>query len=242
VGTTILFGLLRRSAVVLDEEFPTIGIAPGALSGTWFQELSEAIRQESNRRIASVDYDGASALSNLKSKFLSLTAAEAHRSRVGRSAQPAPVHDDASADAKKNAAQFATEALGSLRKETATPGARSRSWKRTARAGGVGLLVLLALALANMVLWDEGRVASAELAQVSRFLSDGKRNGDGAGTAFVGTLSDGWSELDAAQQAEAADSLVEALRERGIREIMIYDGDHRLRIQALGSQAARVVR
>jgi hypothetical protein len=44
------------------------------------------------------------------------------------------------------------------------------------------------------------------------------------------------------QQEEAAEALVRSLRERGVREIMVYDDHHRLRIQALGSQPARVVR
>ena len=36
--------------------------------------------------------------------------------------------------------------------------------------------------------------------------------------------------------------MVQALREQGIREIMVYDDDQRLRIQALGSQPPRVIR
>jgi hypothetical protein len=239
-GTTILLGLLCRSAAVLDGEFPAVGIAPAALSGAWIQELAEALRQETNRRITD-DYDGATRLSALKSKFLTPSSIAGRRSRGERAAPPpAPVHDDAAAAARKNATQLASAALGSMRKESATPGNRSRRWKQV--AGALGVVVLFALAAANTIAWDEGRVGRAELMQVSPFLADGKRNANGAGTAFVGTLDVGWSELDASQQAEAADSLVQALRERGVREIMIYDDDRQLRIQALGSQPARVVR
>ena len=237
-GTTILVGLLCRSAVVLDAEFPAIGIAPNALSGAWIQELSEALQQEVNRRITSDGYDAACVLSSLKSKFLSPAGAESRRSRVQPPVKPPmPIHDNASEGAEKNATQWTHEALGSLRKETATPGLRKWPWDRIARAGVVGLFVLVALAMANTVLWDEGRIAHAELAQVSRFLSDGKRSG----TSFAGTLDDAWSGLEVAQQADAADKLVQALRERGVREIMVYDDDHHLRIQALGSQPARVI-
>ena len=203
------------------------------------QELAEALRQETNRPSPATITTGLRPV-DLKSKFLTLTGAEALRSRVNRPGQPVPIHDD-SAGAKKNATQLANRALESLRKETPPLGMRNWPWKRTARVGAVGLLVLLALAMANTVLWDEGRVARAELVKLSRFLSDGKRNGSGSGTAFVGTLDHGWSELEAAQQAEAADKLVQALRQRGVREIMVYDDDHQLRIQALGSQPARVI-
>jgi len=237
-GTTILFGLLCRSAVVLDAEFPAIGIAPNALSGAWIRELADALQQEVNRRITGDDYDGACVLSNLKSKFLSPAGAEARRSQVRQPAQPPlPTHDEASEGAEKNATQWAHEALGSLRKERATPGLRNWPWDRIARAGLVGLFAVVALALANTILWDEGSVARAELAQLSPLLSDGKRSG----TAFAGTLDDEWSELELAQQAETADKLVQALRERGVREIMLYDDDHHLRVQALGSQPARVI-
>ncbi len=103
-----------------------------------------------------------------------------------------------------------------------------------------GLLALAALALVNAIFWDKGRVAHDDLARLSSYLSSARRSGEGSGPAFVGTLDDAWSQLDAAAQAAAADTLVQALRMRGVREIMIYDDDERLRIQALGSQPPRV--
>ena len=143
--------------------------------------------------------------------------------------------------AGENATQLANQALESLRSDGAPPRLRDWPWKRIARAGAVGLLALVTLALVNTVLWDEGRVARAELGQLSPYLSDGKRSGEGTGPAFVGTLDDRWSELAAAEQAKAAERLVQALRKRGVRAIMIYDDDQRLRIQALGSQPPRVI-
>jgi hypothetical protein len=133
-------------------------------------------------------------------------------------------------------------ALQSLRKEAVTPGWRDLPWARIARAGAAGMVVLVALVLVDTIVWEKGRVGRAELAQMSPFLAHGKRSDDGTGAAFAGTLDDDWSELAAAKQEEAAEALVRSLRERGVREIMVYDDHHRLRIQALGSQPARVVR
>jgi len=239
-GTTILFGLLCRSAVVLEEEFPAIGIAPSEFSGAWSQELADLLQQEVNRRIAS-DYSGASALTDLKSRFLTHTGSG--RSRVRRAVQSSmQIREDASERRGESATQMTKNALQSLRKEPVTPGWRDWPWARIARAGAAGMLVLVALVLVDTIVWGKGRVGRAELAQMSPFLAHGKRSEDGTGTAFAGTLDNEWSELAPAKQEEAAEALVRSLRERGVREIMVYDDHHRLRIQALGSQPARVVR
>lgn len=101
-------------------------------------------------------------------------------------------------------------------------------------------MVALAVTLAYSHFWDAGRIAGAELAALSPYLSSGTRSDEGVGRAFVGTLDAQWSLADAEQTLEA-DHLVEALREQGVHEIMIYDGDRRLRIQALGAQPARII-
>ena len=102
-----------------------------------------------------------------------------------------------------------------------------------------GLFVLVALVLVDTIVWGEGASPARSSSSRPRSSRTGSAVRSGTGTAFAGTLDDEWSELAPAQQAEAADALVAALRERGVREIMVYDGEHRLRIQALGSQPAR---
>jgi hypothetical protein len=88
----------------------------------------------------------------------------------------------------------------------------------------------------NAIYFDKSRVASEELAKLSPFLTKGKRSGEGMGTAFVGSLHDVWYELEAVEQKLAAEELVEALRAKGLSEIMIYDDERRLRVQALGNR------
>jgi hypothetical protein len=240
LGTTVLVGLLRRSAVVLDEELPAIGIASSQLSGAWTEELGEALQQQVNRRIAKDDYDGACALTDLKGKFLTAGMARVPRaSPIQRPARPPAPREK---DARTRAKEIAEEALESLSEEEATLPLRGLPWARIARAGGVGLIAVLALAMVNTIFWDKGRVDRAELAAMSPFLSSGERSDLGTGDAFVGSLGDEWSQLDVDAQATAAETMVQALREQGIREIMVYDDDQRLRIQALGSQPPRVIR
>ncbi len=240
-ATTILVGLLSRSAVVLADEFPAVGIAPDELSGAWTKELDDAFQKESNRRIAADDYQGACDLSDLKSRFLSGARSGARRTAGMR---PEPTPEPAQAPAPESAAERRAPAArprGTPKQEDARPGLRDLPWGRLGAVGGGGLFLVGALVLLQIFVLDTGRVSRDELTELSPFLSAGRRNGDGQGPGFVGTLEDVWSQLDAAEQELAASELVEALRARGVREVMIYDDERRLRIQALGSQPPRIV-
>jgi hypothetical protein len=240
---TILVGLLNRSAVVLDDEFPAIGISPTQLSGAWTEELDQALQQEATRRIADGDYEGACVLSDLKSKFLSVTMIEVNRKNRGRAparlAAPARKEPDR---VREEARQISQQELAAEETKPEAGSWKSWPWKKLAWAGTAAAVTLVALALAKALLWDVGRFGGDELARVSPFLSSGVRSGDGSGPAFVGKVHSAWFELEDAQQTQAAIALVQQLRERGVREVMVYDGTGRLRIQALGDRPPRVVR
>ncbi|MDJ0849515.1 MAG: hypothetical protein QNK04_14175 [Myxococcota bacterium] len=237
-ATTILVGLLCRSAVVLADEFPAIGIAPEQLSGAWLAELDDAFQKESNRRIAADDYQGACDLSDLKSRFLSGAKGGSRR----------PRSEPAAAPASGDAGEQASSAKPRAGREAGEPkpgrlGEAFRDWPWARLAGLAGGAALLAIALLGLhtYLADTARVDGDELTAVSAFLADGKRNGKGRGQGFVGTLEPVWLELEPAEQELAAGELVDALRARGVREIMIYDDERRLRIQAFGNGPPRVV-
>jgi hypothetical protein len=71
---------------------------------------------------------------------------------------------------------------------------------------------------------------------VSAYLIDGKRDRDGVGTAFVGTIDERWLALPPAERQAAAEELVSGLGERGVAQVMIYDAERTLRIQRLGAR------
>jgi hypothetical protein len=235
-GTTVLLGLLCRSSVVLDEEYPAIGIATHELTGAWSRELADLLQQEVNRRIAK-DYGRASMLTELKSRFLTVTRP---KQRTPRATPPQLTIGE---PAEERSAQGARPS-SRVKKEPEPAPTRWRQWPwaTTARVSAIGLLAGVALLALVDLVWSEGRVGNAELEQLSPYLSHGKRSDAGAGTAFVGTLEDAWSALEPGRQQVAADALVAALRERGVREIMVYDDEQHLRIQALGEQPARIIR
>jgi hypothetical protein len=240
-GTTILVGLLCRSAVVLEDELPEIGITPQRLSGEWVQELDEALKQEVNRRIGGDDYKEACLISELKSKFLYAPMTEVHRKNRGRGpARPiAPPEEDVGRAAK----EIAQEALEHERAEASAKGRIDwRNWP-IARVGAAACSVLLALSLVGALLLrgDLESFGSDQLDRISPYLSSGARSDDGKGPAFVGTIDGKWSTLGTAQQMQAARDLVRALRAQGVREIMVFDEERHLRIQALGSQPVRII-
>ncbi len=115
-------------------------------------------------------------------------------------------------------------------------------WARIAKGGAFaalcGLIAVVAFTNRNP---DLERLAPEELEFVSSYLTQGERNGRGSGPAFVGTLDEAWNALPLEHREISAHELVSRLRRRGVNQIMIYDADDRIRIQALGDQPTRVL-
>ena len=88
---------------------------------------------------------------------------------------------------------------------------------------------------------DLDRMNASQLAQLSPYLEAGKRDGEGAGRSFVGEIADTWLTLPPNEREMIAEDLVDRLRAQGMQQVMIYDADRRVRIQALGSQPTRVL-
>jgi len=147
---------------------------------------------------------------------------------------------------EREARQLAGEALEKSRSRTDDAGAhdwkdwRHWPWMRLARFAGAVVAIACWALLPLLCGGDLDRLSGSELERVSLYLSRGARNGEGRGPA-VGTIDDDGSELSPDARNAAATKLVEALRSRGVREIMVYDSDRRLRIQALGKQSIRIV-
>jgi hypothetical protein len=102
---------------------------------------------------------------------------------------------------------------------------------------------LLVFGMGGTLLWggDHARFSRDQLDRVSPYLSRGARSENGLGAAFVGGIRDGWSALPASNRTLVAADLVKTLRESGVRDVMIYDDDGLLRIQALGEQSPRLL-
>jgi hypothetical protein len=251
-GAVVLIGLLCRSSVVLEEEFPAAGIPSALIFDVWVPELAELIQDKVNHGIAGDDYREACLLSELKSKFLYTSMADVHRKNRGHSAPKAPESEPAQPRTDETAKQIARQALREFDAERladepgngpAWRGWKSWPWKRigAVAAAVCGAAFVFAIGGPLLLESDHDRFDRDALDRVSPYLSKGTRNGSGSGTGFVGRIRDGWAALDVADRQLVATDLVEALREQGVRDVMIYDDEGQLRIQALGIRPAQVV-
>ena len=258
-GTAILVGLIERSLVVLEDELVALGIAPAHLTGVWVRELDEALKAETNALIASDAYDEACAIAGLKSKFLNGGAAPVQPlpRPTPVAARVVPVQEDAApeeeldaepeeepVDVLAQARALAADALDETQAEASRgAGFVVPDWLRTlgAIAATIVVVAMSASVIQTHSTSDLDRFSGAQLETVSPYLTHGHRNGYGSGTAFVGFLGDEWNALDAEARTEAALDLVASLRAQGVRDIMVYDGNDRLRLQLLGDQPLRLV-
>ncbi len=122
------------------------------------------------------------------------------------------------------------------------------AWKgwRVRHLAAIGIAMagaLLVFGMGRTLLWggDHARFSRDQLDRVSPYLSRGARSENGRGPAFVARIRDGWSALQASKRTLVAADLVETLRKSGVRDVMIYDDDGLLRIQALGEQSPRLL-
>ncbi|MBW2495069.1 MAG: hypothetical protein JRE43_09995, partial [Deltaproteobacteria bacterium] len=246
----ILVGLMCRASVVLEDEFPAIGVTSSQLFEEWVPELSEALQQKVNRGISDDDYREACLLSELKSRYLYASMAEMRRVESS-GPMPTPKAIEAAGTLELEETMElaeppgAAETADSIMREAILDSHRaSQSAERLARKALLNrrlVTIGVALAVALLALWigrgllfesDQMRFNRDQLDQVSPFLSYGARNGNGRGPAFVGEIRDGWSALQLSDRILVVTDLVETLREAGVRDVMIYDDDGFLRIQA----------
>ncbi len=244
-GTAILIGLLCRSAVILEAEFPAIGIAPDRLAEEWVRELDTALKRKVNERIAGDSYEEACAVSELRNTFLYSLITDVHRERRD---SPPRIEAPRFQQVEQEAQQLAGEAVEQADPRTARARNPSvRSWligspRQLPIVAGAAVVVLLAVAFVATPFFsgDLDRMSGAELERISPHLTAGTRNGEGGGSGFVGTLGAAWEQLPSVKQELAADQLVRALQAQGVREVMVYDESRVLRIQALGERSVRV--
>lgn len=243
-GTAILVGLLCRSSVVLDDELSAIGISSRQLSEEWISELDHALKQQVNELIAADDYKSACLVGELKSKFLFAPIADLQREKHAKPVATREAARETDAGVGDAAKALAEEALEEQVGASARGDVRGWPWARLAQLGtGIAVACMMAVATIQILLPDAGldRIGSVELARVSPYLRQGSRSLGGSGPVFVGTIDDAWLELEAEVQRQEADLLVAMLQARGVSQIMVYDADDALRIQALGTAPVQVL-
>ncbi len=256
-GTTILVGLLCRSAEIIADELEPIGISFERLTEDWVKELNNAMKKQSDQLLVE-DYKRACALSELRTKYLLTALSDASREQRVREPQkpkPSSSSEEGGREFREEAHDLASEAVSTPDEAVeSTADAQqghglARLWQGFPREMRTRLTVAAAaftlfVGLLAHTLWPSGemqRIDSVWLTSVTPHLVAGSRNGAGTGVAFVGEVGAAWRVLAATQQEAVALTIVESLQNAGLRNVMIYDDLGELRIQALGDTGARVV-
>ena len=249
LGTAVLIGLLCRSVAVLGIDLQDADLPPDQLSGPWVDELGVVFQNEINQNIANDAYKVACALSELKNKFLLEPLAEHLRGeRAAKREESLPPQRERKAPnaaeaPRENARDLVREALHAD-DEKVTP-ARVRlmeiPWARVAQGLALAAAIGVGLWLYLERDGDLDRLGREQLAAVSPYLESGRRDAAGTGRSFVGEITDAWLALPDAEREASAQDIVSRLRASGMQQVMIYDDDRRVRIQALGSQPVRVL-
>ena len=259
LGTAIVVGLICRSLAVLSVELQTLGIPPDDLADLWTDELGRLFQEEINRHISRNDYRTACSLSEIKNKFVSAPLADQFREQ-GLAARPAAVPPTPETgiqtdpmpatppreEKRESARDLIRSALDESIEEHSGAGTRiggsAWPWLRIGQAAALIALVAVMVGAGlgrpdrDLETWNR-----EQLATVSPHLLHGARSDEGRGTAFVGTIDEAWLDLPPRERGESAEDLVMRLRNLGLRQIMIYDEDDVLRIQAIGSQPIRML-
>ncbi len=269
LGTAILVGLLSRSVTVLSIELQELGLMADTVSDDWLDELGALFQQEIHRHLANDAYPVACRLSELRNRFLiaaSQDARDASDLECGphgrrNAASSTVAYARASPPAGGPAAQAEGEAPGSRAhareimrdalewQRASRRGDHDRSaashlpWARLGRATALAAVALVA-AIGLLTWRDPGPLdglGRARLEAVSAHLQSGRLDARAGSGSFVGRIDEAWAALPADRREAVAREIVERLRHQGLQQIMIYDDDGRVRIQALGSQPIRVL-
>ena len=244
LGTAILIGLLCREVEGFEDDFEKIGATSALLRGEWTREISEALKREVDQLIVSNHYESACAISDLRGKFLLSLVTEEER-EIYAPSRPNSEEVEAKRLREELSDLARKAAVGDTAKASVRPVERDNMRRHLMMSVGsvVAALVVFAVTAFVMLNPDDGlqRMESGELALVSPYLDTGERSLEGSGRTFVGTVHRDWGLLEQDIQQVLAEEIVDALRAKGVREIMIYDGDDALRIQALGTSAVKLL-
>lgn len=242
-GTAIMVGLLSRSATVVAEELEVIGISADQVTCEWARELNDLLKKESARLIVENQYDDACVLSDLRTKYL--TSSTSGGEAPDRPAKTEPGLKQELRKVRAQATELASEAAVMNTSQPQQQPSEAASMRRQLMKHAASIVVAIGAIAAMMIsifVVDDGlqRLGKEQLAAVSPYLESGRMNATAESASFVGVVHADWGQVESSVQEVLAEEMVEVLRIQGVRQIMIYDGDGALQIQALGDRSVHV--
>lgn len=221
----LVVGLTVAQRPRIDAELAALEIEPDVLEDHWVLEVRGTLRAQVRDLIRAGRYEESRATSEALTRLLPVWATSdgARRNAARPVVQPS----------------ISTDALD-LRSALIAP--ERRKTRRT-----LGLRPLLAAAVTCIAIVMVGRVLVGpartvhlldreELNAISSHLTAAQRDQLGYGSAMFGKIDADWDSLDEQEQYKRALEMASRLRANGVQNVVISDGQKRLRIQIQGGQ------
>ncbi|MEE9278869.1 MAG: hypothetical protein V3V67_01715 [Myxococcota bacterium] len=215
-------GIAIRSLSTTGPRLAELDLRPAVLQADWVRALNERVRHMTKQLIANGGYAEAREVSATKHRFLYASLAELIRNATRKAGAR-----DAFIEGAGEAIQRAAKDGGSWRPSIIFLDTRA---KRVSAAAILFLVLLASVGLRFQLvkprpidLFNEER-----LADLSGHIDSGYRK-QGFGRLFVGTVSPSWKNLSAEEQRAEGGEIARRLHYQGIREVMLYDQNRRIR-------------
>jgi hypothetical protein len=241
IARTVILGLMNRDLGSIRSEATDMGIRDFELTNAWVRELSERFgRLVSAKALSPDDYDLARELAAIKAKHLFTPVAVLNAGKKRTVLAEAPGEDDAAQEMRKVGREAAHAASNGIRQianfyteQSSEPNGGRTLKKRRIAITSAPLMFLLSMMSWNWITaepLDAETLSPNSLSRASAHLASAYRSGSGDGGMLIGQLDPDYLELKPLQQYEAAKTMAARLGGDGVREGMIYDSRHKLRI------------
>jgi hypothetical protein len=235
VRRVVVVGSLLRTADSVPTLLTRVGLPVDRLRGVWAPDLDARVQGTIARSLRGNAHREAKQLSQTRAKFLY------------RLSEPAGPVDEAPEPARGPLPELPCPLeLGRERKFAPfaptdrllrRPGSAQLRRRMIGVIGAFAVLIALGLHLSASKDPRSVRVMEPEsIAELSPHLESGYRDGLGNGPTFIGTVRDSWRSLSVDAQREETSSVGTRLRWTGVREIMLFDGQRRLRARWVGGE------
>ncbi len=253
LASVLLVGLLSGVFPAIEEMLLELAITREQVLEDWVQELDLEVQERMSSLLAANDYESACQLTEFKTKHLYASLSSLARERRDRDGiQPRETSgetDTAKTDMLAAARAAQAEMRDSRARDWVDPAGMVALGEGTGRkirtafaaVAAVCLLSVISLNMINAETLDTAKLRARELSDISPYLKNAYRNGNGSGALVIGLVDPEWHSLSNERQMEAAQVMSTHLSEEKVREAMIYDAKRQLKIHIVSGKIRRPV-
>jgi hypothetical protein len=210
--SAIVLGLVLQQGDAPRAELEAIEVDLDGLRRVRLPETQDRMRDEIQRLVALGEYEEARARADTKTKLLPFWLQTELRGRQIGSTE-LYMFDSVEED---RTGQGGRRSIGAV------------FWRTVALAACLVIALIAASAIKKE--GDAVELSEDQLRAVSPYLEDGHRNRRGRGGVFIGTVHEGWYQIDPKRRHKEAIALMTRLAQDGVREAMLFDENRVLQV------------